>query len=96
MANLGKKNECQLFSIVVGAPQTLEAAEFSIPYPLVIGAIPGASGTLLVEYRLTPTGTWIAWPPGTVSATTLYKLTGPVEALRFTAAVANGVVEVAQ
>lgn len=96
MANLGKRNECQLFTIVVGAPQTLEAAEFSIPWPLTLAAIPGVGGTLLVEYRLTPDGTWLSWPAGTVSTTTVYKLDGPVEGLRFTALLADGVAELAQ
>ncbi len=96
MANLGQKNIAQLITVVVGSPQTLEAAEFSIPYPATIFANPGAGGTLLVEYRISPDGTWIAWPAGTVTEDTVYLLNGPVEGLRFTALVADGVVELAQ
>jgi hypothetical protein len=96
MANLGKRNETQLFTIVVGSPQTLEAAEFSIPYPATVFANPGSGGTLLVEYRISPAGSWIAWPDGTVAVDTVYLLNGPVEALRFTALLADGTVEVAQ
>jgi hypothetical protein len=98
MANLGQKNATQLFTIVVGAPQTLEAAQFSIPYPLTILANPDTdnSGTLLVQYRISPNGAWIDWPAGTVLTETVRLLTGPVEALKFTALVADGTVEIAQ
>jgi hypothetical protein len=96
MAHLGAKNITQLFTVAVGTPVTLEAAQYSIPYPLTVHAVPGVGGTILVEYRITPTGSFVAWPAGTVAASTISKLNGPVEALRFTAAVADGVVGVAQ
>lgn len=102
MANLGRKNIAQLITVVVGSPkilmgaETSEEAQFTLPYPLTIKATPGAGGTLLVEYRITPTGAFSAWPSGTVAAATVMKLNGPVEGLRFTAAVADGVCEVAQ
>ncbi len=67
-----------------------------IPFPLTIRAAPGSGGTMLVEYRISPTGDFVAWPAGTVSAATICNLNGPVEALKFTAAVADGVVEIAQ
>lgn len=96
MVHLGAKNITQLLTIVVGSPQTLEAAQYSIPYPLTLRAKPGSGGTLLVEYRISPNGDFVAWPAGTVSAATVHVLTGPVEALRFTAGVADGTIEVAQ
>ncbi len=96
MSSLGKRNECQLLTIVVGAPQTLGAAQHSIPYPSTIAAVPGIGGTLLVEYQVADGGAWTAWPSGTVSSKTIDVLDGPVFALRFTAAVANATVEIAQ
>ena len=96
MAHLGAKNATQIVAVAVGDPQTLEAAQYSIPYPLTLKATPGAGGTLLVEYRISSVGDFVAWPAGTVSASTIYVLRGPVEALRFTAAVADGTCEVAQ
>jgi len=68
----------------------------TIGYPLTISAIPGAGGTLLVEYQLVKDGSWTEWPGGVVAAKTIYVLAGPVYALRFTAAVAAGVVEIGQ
>lgn len=94
--SLATKNICQSFTIAVGTPVTLEAAQYSIPYPLTIHAQPGSGGTLLVEYRISPTGDFIAWPDGTVAVDTVYLLNGPVEALRFTALVADGTAEIAQ
>lgn len=94
--SLATKNICQSLTIAVGSPQTLEAAQYSIPYPLTIHAQPGSGGTLLVEYRISPTGDFIAWPDGTVAVDTVYLLNGPVEALRLTALVADGTVEIAQ
>ena len=96
MAHLGARNITQLFTIVVGTPEVLEAAQYSIPFPLTIRAAPGVGGTMLVEYRISPTGDFVAWPAGTVSSATIYNLNGPVEALRFVAAVSNGVAEIAQ
>lgn len=85
-------------TVVAGTPQVFVAngGGNSIPFPATIKVTPGSGGTLLVEYRISPTGDFTAWPAGTVSVTTTMKLDGPVEAIRFTAAVANGTCEVAQ
>ncbi len=85
--------DTQMIPVVVGSPVV-----YVIPNrrSLTIRAAPGVGGTMLVEYRISPTGDFVAWPAGTVSSATIYNLNGPVEALRFTTAVANGVVEVAQ
>lgn len=72
----------------------------SFPYPLTLTAIPGASGTILVEYSTTPysaaatSPTWIAWPSGAVSVTTSDTLMSPVSGLRFTATTATATVEI--
>lgn len=68
----------------------------TIGYPLTVSAIPGAGGTLLIEYQLVSGGAWTEWPGGTVAAKTIYVLAGPVYALRFTAVVSTGTVEIAQ
>jgi len=68
----------------------------TIGYPLTVSAIPGAGGTLLVEYQLVKDGSWTEWPGGAVAVKTIYVLAGSVYALRFTAAVAAGVVEIGQ
>lgn len=93
----------RIVSVVVGAPVTLTSSgsnyinsgAFEIPCTVVV--IPGGGGgTLLVEYQVVPAGSWTNWPAGTVSDKTIYILSGPVNALRFTAAVADGVVEITQ
>ena len=96
MAHLGSKNITQAIDVIVGTPVTLEAAQYSIPYPITIKAKPGVGGTLLVEYRVDPTDDFDQWPAGTVSAKTVYKLNGPIEALRFTAEISDGSVSIAQ
>lgn len=68
----------------------------TIGYPLTVSAIPGAGGTLLIEYQLVSGGAWTEWPGGTVAVKTIYVLAGPVYALRFTAVVSTGTVEIAQ
>lgn len=63
---------------------------------LTLAVTPGTNGTMLVEYRLTSSSDWKSWPGGAVSVYTEDSLETPVQALRFTAAVANGVVEITQ
>lgn len=73
-----------------------DAADGTLPYPLTIVAIPGAGGTLLVEYEVATGGNWQSWPAGAVAVATAYVMTGPVYALRFTAVTASGTVDIAQ
>lgn len=68
----------------------------SLNIPLTIVALPGAAGTLLVEYQVVENGSWTDWPAGAVASKTIYLLNGPVYALRFTAAADDGVVEITQ
>jgi hypothetical protein len=87
-------------TVAAGTPKYLDVQSF--PFPLSVVVKPGASGSLLVEYSLTPnaaglttSATWISWPSGTVSATTSDYLKSPVSALRFTATTSTGTYEVA-
>lgn len=101
MANLGQKNIAQLITVVVGSPQTLEAAGFTVPYPITLHITPGSGGSVTVEQRGSATGTFHNIPvptatPGVFSAYDVVRLDGGVEALKFTAAVADGVVEICQ
>lgn len=86
----------QRHTVSVGSPMTIGKETLSSGKSVTIAAIPGSGGTLLVEYQIAPSGTWHTWAGGTVSATAIYLLTGPVYALRFTAATQPGVVEIAQ
>lgn len=61
--------------------------------PMTVAAIPGEGGTLKVDYQVVVDGVWTTWPSGTVSEKTISVLNGPVYALRFTAAVSTGTVE---
>ena len=103
MANLGQKNIAQLITVVVGSPQTLEAAGFTIPYPVTLHITPGSTlnSTITVKQRGSATGEFHNIPlptatPGIFSAYDVVKLDGGVEALQFTAAVSDGIVELAQ
>lgn len=91
-------NMSRALSVSPGTPQTLVGGSPTavLPTPLTVAATPGALGTLLVEYQISESGTWIAWPAGDVATATVYVLTGPVHALRFTATTDDGVVEIAQ
>jgi hypothetical protein len=87
------------WTVVVGTPKVLDPLRFG--FPATITAVPGASGSLLVEYSTTPgaagnpgAASWANWPSATVSARTSNTLTGPVTGLRATATTANGVLEV--
>lgn len=82
-------------TVTPAAPVLYEAEQFVLPYPITLHAVPGSGGTLLVEYRVDGASAWAAWPEGTVSSATVMSLNGPVNALRFTAGVADGAVALA-
>ena len=69
---------------------------FTITMPITVAVIPGSGGTLLVEYQLVPDGLWYPWSAGAAATKTVYALVSPVNALRFTATTADGIVEVTQ
>ena len=103
MANLGQKNIAQLITVVVGSPQTLEAAGFTIPYPVTLHITPGdtLNSTITVKQRGSATGAFHNIPlpaatPGVFSAYDVVKLDGGVEAFQFTASVSDGIVEISQ
>lgn len=87
----------QNIAISVGTPVIINP----ISYPLTIRATPGAGGTITVEDRGSAQGEFHNLPlptasPGVFSAYGCVKCTGPIEALRFTATVADGIVEITQ
>lgn len=86
----------QLITVGTAAAVTISSETFQGSDPVTVAAVPGSGGTLAVDYQLASGGTWHAWPGGAVSTTTVYLLTGPVYALKFTAATQPGVVELAQ
>lgn len=86
-------------AVAVGAPLVLPV--LGMPTPITVRAIPGAGGTLAVEYSCTDTAvsspgtaSWTAWPAGSVSAATSDSIVSPVVAIRVTATTAAGSVEV--
>lgn len=93
---LGTRNITQRVTVTTDSAVTLDGDGYSIPWPVNILALPGSGGTILVEWQMAAGGAWTAWPYGAVSTKTQDLLQGPVYALRFTAAIANGIVEIAQ
>lgn len=84
-------------TVEVGTPVILTSggddSSDSLPVPAVVSVLPGAGGTLLVEYQVIENGSWTDWPGGAAAVKTIYVLTGPIYSLRFTAAVSNGTAE---
>lgn len=87
----------------IAAPTVIQV--INIPIPASISAVVGASGSMLIEYTLTPTETpgwpgtavWTPWSLGTagvVTVNTFGTLTSPIVALRATATTADGAVEI--
>lgn len=93
-------NLTRTIAVVVGTPQVVDLLGW--PTPTTICAIPGASGTMAVEWSTTATAvtnpgaaSWSAWPAGTVSTKTTDTLDSPIVAMRVTALVSNGSFEMA-
>lgn len=85
--------------------QTITAGTTGNPiYPNIgstVTAIPGASGTMTVQYSTSEieevragAGTWQTWSNGTVSTTTADTLLGKVTAVRASATTSDGTFEV--
>jgi hypothetical protein len=81
------------YTVAPGAPVTHVMAKGTAA---TINALPGASGSVLVEYQVTAASAWVAWPPGTATIQTLRAIVSPIYALRFTATVADASIEIAQ
>jgi hypothetical protein len=96
--NFNRFNEVK--PLVVGTPVVIGDPQRTLPVPLTVTAIVGVGGgTVAVEYMTAHGGTWRPWPGGTlgvVAEDTTYVLSGPVTYLRAPAAVADGVLELAQ
>lgn len=97
VSNLAARGKRDVVS--VGSPVALDMMAHG--YPCTVTAIPGAGGSMLIEYSTTPRAAgnpagsaWQNWPAGSVSATTSATLMSPVTALRATATTAAGSVEV--
>lgn len=93
MAIYLEHDQSVLFDVVVGTPVIAQRSSFysnkPLPHPLTVQCSPGAGGTLLMEYRMHDQDSWVE--VATAFATdTVYLLSGPVQALRFTAAVNDG------
>ena len=68
----------------------------SVDYiPVEVTAVPGNGGSILVETRTTPSGTWVPWTAGAVTEPTALLFEGRCHSMRITAAGADGVVEMA-
>jgi hypothetical protein len=81
--------------VPTAAPVTVTGADFGLPYdvlcvgPITVTAKPGAGGTLKVESRTHVDDDWAPWAKGSagvVSAADTALMTGPVQAIRLTAA----------
>ena len=94
----GQANVAQRIDVPADSTVTVSTYTTCIPIvtPCTIAAVPGAGGTLKIEYQIAPEGVWTEWPGGDVATTTIYVLTNPVYALRFTATDDDGSVEIAQ
>jgi len=86
----------QLIAVGTAAAVTISSEAFESSVPLTVAAVPGSGGTLAVAYQLAASGTWHNWPAGAAASTEVYLLTGPVYALKFTAATQPGVIELTQ
>lgn len=91
------------WDVPVAAPVVIQT--INIPVPASLAAVVGASGSMLIEYTLTPTDTpnwaavavWTPWSLGTagvVTVNTFGTVTSPIVAIRATATTADGAVEI--
>lgn len=87
------------YTVPLGTPRVLDMMAYD--YECTVTAIPGATGSMVVEYSTTPraagnpaAATWSNWPAGSVTARTSDTLESPVTALRATATTAAGTLEV--
>jgi hypothetical protein len=81
--------------VTVAAPITYKVSVFNNP-GILVALTPGSGGTLKAQYRVTAESTWRDLTSGTVSVYTEELVTKPVDAIKITATVATGVVEISQ
>ena len=86
-----------LFDVADGTPVIAQRSSFhsnkSLPHPLTVLCSPGSGGTILMEYRTHSHDSWVS-VASAFAVDTVYQLTGPVQALRFTAATNDGTVSI--
>jgi hypothetical protein len=92
---IGSGRVSHRFTVAAGATEIVTSSNGEILTAITIGLAPGALGTGLCEYRLDPADGWKEWPESTVSAETVQRLSGEVQALRFTATTADMAVTLA-
>jgi hypothetical protein len=86
------------YPVTTAVPVVIGCSHWSNQQPLTLAAVPGDGGTLKIETQTAPGGAWFVWPEGVagvVSDATQAVLEAKVHAMRFTAATADGVVEIA-
>lgn len=80
-------------TVTAATPVIVSNGGMALPAPMVAQFRPGVGGTLTVEHQIADATEWTAWPFGAVSTKQLKILRCRVRALRFTAAVSTGNVE---
>lgn len=89
--------------VVVTTAATVLFDGMALSYPATVTAVPAGGGSIRIEYSTTPsasdstvaaTASWTDWPVGTTSVRASATLVSPITAMRFTATVADGAVEV--
>ncbi len=81
--------------VTVALPITYKLMVFNNP-GLLVALTPGSGGTLKAQYRLTVDSPWRDLTAGAVSVYTEEVVGKPVDAIKVTATVATGVVEITQ
>lgn len=81
--------------VTVALPITYRVASFYSP-GIMVALTPGSGGTLKAQYRLTSESTWRDLTSGEVGVYTEEMVTKPVDAIKITATVSTGVVEITQ
>lgn len=86
-------------TVVVGTPALIQTTQprYALPPEITLIVAPGGGGTVTCEYRGSELGGWYPVSIGTagvVSTAETVKIAEKVQALRFTAATANGTVDV--
>lgn len=88
-----RPNQCNRYAVVVGDPLII-AVTGRFPTPLTLRAMPGASGTLVINYQMGDGSGWAAFTDGTLtgdlSANAADMTYAAISAIRVTAATANG------
>mgnify|MGYP003528918618 CR=1 FL=1 len=92
-------NKYVKYPLSVGVPFVIDVMSYSCPITVTIA--PDSSGSVVVETSTTPyaagqsgAATWVERPGGAVTVATTDAVMAPISALRFTASVVGGYVEI--